>query len=64
MVFVGFASAAAARQTEPANLQGMLLHSENTAQQMRKNTRLGAGLVLPTQWAQPEPAAHTLQAEG
>ena len=64
MVFVGFASGAAALQTEPANLQGKLLYWENTAQRMRKNTRLGAEAVRPRHWAQLELAAHTLQVVG
>jgi hypothetical protein len=31
---------------------------------MRKNTKLGAELVLPKQWVQPELAAHTPQVAG
>ena len=62
--FVGFASAVEALQTESANPQGMLLHSGNTVQRMHKNTKLGAGLGPPKQWAQPELAAHTLQVVG
>jgi hypothetical protein len=51
-------------QTELASLQGTLPHLENTARRMRKNTRLGAELVLLRQWAQLELAAHTLQVVG
>jgi hypothetical protein len=62
--FVGFASAVEALQTESANPQGMLLHTENTAQWMRKNTRLEVEVVLLGQWAQPALAAHTLRVAG
>ena len=59
--FVGFGSAVEVLQTEPANLQGTLLHTENTAQWMRKNTRLEVEVVLLGQWAQPALAEHTLR---
>jgi hypothetical protein len=49
---------------EPANLQGTLLHSENTARRKRKNTKLEAGLALPKLLAQPELALDTLQVVG
>lgn len=62
MVFVGFASGAAALQTESATLPRRHLHMESTAGLMHKNTKLGAGVALPTQSAQAEQAAHTLQA--
>jgi hypothetical protein len=62
--FVGFASAVEVLQTESANPQGMLPHSENTARRMRKNTRLEAEVVLLRQWAQPALAAHTLRVAG
>jgi hypothetical protein len=64
MVFVGFVSEAAALRTESAILPHMPLHMENIAQWMRKNTRLGAELVQPKQWAQLEPAAHRLLVVG
>ncbi len=62
--FVGSGSVAEAAQTEPANLQGKPLHSENTARWMRKNTRLGAEVVLLRQWVQLEPAAHIWEVVG
>jgi hypothetical protein len=37
---------------------------ENIGQRIHKNTKLGAGLVLPRQWVQLELAAHRLLVVG